>query len=355
MAAAASVYAVRLVVHMIVFDKESGKMVTTQHAYEPVGEQGPVCELHLCLDKGRFWPIYPASADGTKPTYQPLPPKEVPVKLPKPRSALERVWADYGAKGEPDEMPPGPDAAASALRAERDWMAGVAHATPVVVDARGKHTATIIWLHGLGGTGSDWEEMCRALHLPWVKFVLPTAKRSAVGLWNGTVVPSWFDLSAGALKVHSASLNAGAETSQRIYERLVGDDAPLEASTSHVLSLIQAEIEAGIPPHRIFLAGYSQGASVALNAALSAGLRLGGVAALSMFQPSRLVSCPCSYGLRLDLGFGGFGFRVRWLGSRASGFWGLSASSKTFCHDLIAQISVAPISLFRLVHSTHVC
>lgn len=54
------------------------------------------------------------------------------------------------------------------------------------------------------------------------------------------------------------------------------------------LSLIQKEIDAGIHPHRIVLAGYSQGGSVALNTVLSAGVRLGGVAALSMFQPSRL-------------------------------------------------------------------
>lgn len=90
--------------------------------------------------------------------------------------------------------------------------------------------------------------------------------------------------------MHSDSLNAGAATSQRIYERLDGDDTHLEASTVHVLSLIQAEIDSGIHPSRIVLAGYSQGASVSLNAAISAGVRLGGVAAFSMFQPSRIVS-----------------------------------------------------------------
>lgn len=97
------------------------------------------------------------------------------------------MWADYGAKGQPEEMLFAPDAAVTRLKIERDWMDGTAHATPVVVDAKGKHTATIIWLHGLGGTGSDWVGMCEALRLPWVKFVLPTAKRAPTGLWNGTV------------------------------------------------------------------------------------------------------------------------------------------------------------------------
>ncbi len=60
--------------------------------------------------------------------------------------------------------------ARSKLESEREWMAGRDFAIPVVVKPSQKHTATVVMLHGLGGTGADWEVrvhrtyMCTYIH-----------------------------------------------------------------------------------------------------------------------------------------------------------------------------------------------
>ena len=46
-----------------------------------------------------------------------------------------------------------------------------------VVDAAEEHTATVIWLHGLGDSGKEWTKLASAISVPWAKFVFPTASR----------------------------------------------------------------------------------------------------------------------------------------------------------------------------------
>jgi predicted esterase len=49
--------------------------------------------------------------------------------------------------------------------------------TSVVIAAKSKHTATVLWLHGLGDTGTGWSFLGEELSglLPHVKWIFPNA------------------------------------------------------------------------------------------------------------------------------------------------------------------------------------
>lgn len=55
----------------------------------------------------------------------------------------------------------------------------IRRAAPLVLPATGRHTATVIWSHGLGDSGAGWadavEQMKRRRRLDEVKFILPNA------------------------------------------------------------------------------------------------------------------------------------------------------------------------------------
>ena len=187
------------------------------------------------------------------------------------------------------------------------------------------HSATVIWLHGLGGDGMEWSDMAEALHMPWTKFVFPASHPAPLDLWEGTEISSWFDLSPGAFQVHSNSMNAVPEVISRIYSKIQPDCAKIETSAALVQELVRKvssyevfdtrtsticwialspdwhysvfflplsvacfwatqEIKNGVSPDRIILAGFSQGATIALHAALSMEEQIGGVVALSMWH-----------------------------------------------------------------------
>jgi lysophospholipase-2 len=49
--------------------------------------------------------------------------------------------------------------------------------TTVIIDATEKHTATVIWLHGLGDSGIGWLFLTEELgpRFPYIKWILPNA------------------------------------------------------------------------------------------------------------------------------------------------------------------------------------
>ena len=100
--------------------------------------------------------------------------------------------------------------------------------------------------------------------LPATRFIFPHAPDQAVTLNGGHVMPSWYDI----MGLH----NAAPE-----------DAAGLRASMHYVDSLIAGEIERGIAPQHIVLAGFSQGGNVALNCALRYPQRLAGALILSSY------------------------------------------------------------------------
>jgi len=137
---------------------------------------------------------------------------------------------------------------------------------PVVVAPAGKHTASLIFLHGLGDTGHGWASTIASIRPPHVKVICPTASKMPVTLNSGFSMPSWFDL---------LSLDpAGKE-----------DEAGIKAAREVVEMLIEQEVKAGLPSERIMLGGFSQGGALSLYTALQSPRRLAGVAALSCWAP----------------------------------------------------------------------
>lgn len=128
-------------------------------------------------------------------------------------------------------------------------------------------TASIIWLHGLGASGHDFEPVVPELKLPenmGLRFIFPHAPEIAVTINNGYVMPAWYDILEMTL------------------DRKV-DVAQLKASANAVHQLIDREIERDIDSERIILAGFSQGGAVSYEAALSYPQKLGGLLAMSTY------------------------------------------------------------------------
>jgi phospholipase/carboxylesterase len=127
----------------------------------------------------------------------------------------------------------------------------------------------VIWLHGLGADGHDFEPIVPALNLPEdlpVRFVFPHAPMRPVTINGGMVMRAWYDI----LDLTSRKVNL---------------PDILEAS-GFLQDLIQHEIEAGIDAGRIVLAGFSQGGAIALHTGLRYDVPLAGIMALSTYSPT---------------------------------------------------------------------
>jgi phospholipase/carboxylesterase len=130
-------------------------------------------------------------------------------------------------------------------------------------------TAAIIWLHGLGADGHDFEPVIPQLGVVdklGVRVILPHAPHMPVTINNGMVMPAWYDIRGN---------NFGHAQ----------DEQGIRTSALRLEALISRETERGIAPQRILLAGFSQGGAVALYAGLRHADRLGGILALSTYLP----------------------------------------------------------------------
>ena len=134
----------------------------------------------------------------------------------------------------------------------------------------------VIWLHGLGADGHDFEPIVPQLVRPgWpaLRFVFPHAPIQPVSINNGMRMRSWFDV-----------LGFDPGTAQ--------DEPGIRTAVAFVERLIARENARGIPASRIVLAGFSQGGAVVLNAGLRHAQTLAGIVALSTYLPmaERLVA-----------------------------------------------------------------
>ena len=133
-----------------------------------------------------------------------------------------------------------------------------------------KISASVIWMHGLGADGYDFEPIVqRILENPafsHIRFILPHAPDMAVTRNNGYIMPAWYDI-YGQIPV------------------LQEDEAGIKASEKYINTLINNEIDRGTNPERILLAGFSQGGAIALHTALRYPQKLAGVMALSTYVP----------------------------------------------------------------------
>lgn len=130
-----------------------------------------------------------------------------------------------------------------------------------------KQTHSVIWLHGLGADGYDFQPIVAqfSLQLGNVGFVLPHAPKMPVSVNDGMEMPAWFDIYPSRQQV---------------------DAAGIAKSEATVASLIEQEHARGIKYSNIMLAGFSQGGVIALQTALCYPQQLAGVLALSTYLPT---------------------------------------------------------------------
>lgn len=129
--------------------------------------------------------------------------------------------------------------------------------------------ASVIWLHGLGADGHDFVPLVPALELQSdlaLRFIFPHAPRRPVTINGGMVMRAWYDI-----------YDTGFTSRE--------DEDGIRDAAGRVDVLIRQEMERGIPPQRITLAGFSQGGAVALHCGLRCPHPLAGIIALSCYLP----------------------------------------------------------------------
>ncbi|HEV7478559.1 MAG TPA: dienelactone hydrolase family protein [Burkholderiales bacterium] len=126
--------------------------------------------------------------------------------------------------------------------------------------------AAVIWLHGLGADGHDFEPIVPELRLPKaVRFVFPHAPVRPVTINNGMRMRAWYDI---------LQFGGGPE-----------DEQGIRASQALLENLITAQKKKGIQADKIVLAGFSQGGAIVLQTGLRHTERLAGIMALSTYLP----------------------------------------------------------------------
>lgn len=128
---------------------------------------------------------------------------------------------------------------------------------------------SVIWLHGLGADGHDFEPLVPELRLPEtlsLRFVFPHAPVRPVSINNGAEMRAWHD-------IYSFD-RSGPQDEQGIRE-----------SSDTLIELVEREQARGISSERILLAGFSQGGAIALHTALRMKQTLAGLLALSTWLP----------------------------------------------------------------------
>ena len=140
----------------------------------------------------------------------------------------------------------------------------------IEVETQPNPSAAIIWLHGLGADGHDFEpvvpEIVRPAERAW-RFVFPNAPVRPVTLNNGMRMRAWYDIK---------SLDRGA----------VEDLAGFADTAAQIGTLIAREAARGIPAQRVVLAGFSQGGAVSLYMLGRYEQGLAGIMALSCYLPA---------------------------------------------------------------------
>jgi phospholipase/carboxylesterase len=139
----------------------------------------------------------------------------------------------------------------------------------VEIETGANPTRSVIWLHGLGADGHDFEPIVPELDLrglPPVRFVFPHADVRPVTVNGGMAMRAWYDIMAADLV-------------------RTEDEAGIRASQARIEALIARENERGIRDEHIVLAGFSQGCAMTLHTGLRHQRRLAGLVALSGYLP----------------------------------------------------------------------
>lgn len=131
---------------------------------------------------------------------------------------------------------------------------------------------SIIWLHGLGASGDDFLPIVNQFNLPddlQIRFIFPHAPIRPISINNGMKMRAWYDVKNFDESIYYDNHNhEGLKESQLI-----------------INELIEQEINYGIAPNKIVLAGFSQGGVAALHTGLRFDIQLAGIICLSGYLP----------------------------------------------------------------------
>ncbi len=139
----------------------------------------------------------------------------------------------------------------------------------VIIEPKGEHKASVIWLHGLGADGHDFESIVPELNLAdesGIRFIFPNAPIRPVTINGGMAMRAWYDVKSPNL-------------------REMEDTESIMESHELILQYIEEEIKKGITSKNIILAGFSQGGAITLYTGLRYPQSLGGLLALSTYLP----------------------------------------------------------------------
>ena len=100
-----------------------------------------------------------------------------------------------------------------------------------------RHQQLVIFLHGVGGSGSEWKRFLQKILPSGTKLILPSAPTAPVDLFLGREMSSWFNM----------------------YDSYTSNLLEVKRMTEVFHQLIQDGIDAGMSPERIVLGGFSQG------------------------------------------------------------------------------------------------
>jgi len=138
----------------------------------------------------------------------------------------------------------------------------------IEVETAAKPNASVIWLHGLGADGHDFEPIVPEIVRPgerW-RFVFPNAPVRPVTINGGMTMRAWYDLKG-------------------LDRRAAEDVAGFRDTDAEIRQLIANEGTRGIAANRVVLAGFSQGGAVSLYSVTRYPEKLAGVMALSCYLP----------------------------------------------------------------------
>ncbi len=141
--------------------------------------------------------------------------------------------------------------------------------TVEIQSGTGEPTGSVIWLHGLGADGHDFEPIVPELRLDALlplRFVFPHAPVRPVTINGGIAMRAWFDIVS-------------------LEQRGPIDENGLRESTALLEALIERERSRGVAAERIVVAGFSQGGTIALRLALQSRASVAGIMALSTYLP----------------------------------------------------------------------
>jgi phospholipase/carboxylesterase len=139
----------------------------------------------------------------------------------------------------------------------------------VVIEPPESATASVIWLHGLGADGHDFEPIVPQLPKSLTRhtrFIFPHAPHRPITINDGMVMPGWYDVFGMDLTVQQDA--QGIRDSEKILQNYITE-----------------EMERGISAKRLILAGFSQGGTIVLHTGLRYPHPLGGIMALSTYLP----------------------------------------------------------------------